>query len=298
MANGPEPSPLDAIADWPVETTAAAVVSPATTLTTRGDQQWNTRIASITKLFVAYAAIVAVEEESITLDQQAGPEGSTVRHLLAHTSGLSFGGTTPITAPGRRRIYSNTGFEVLGDVISRSTGIPVESYVAEAVFEPLGMNSSEIRGSPAHAAHSTVADLAHLAREWLAPRLVTPATLAAATSEQFPGVAGVIPGLGRYDPNPWGLGFELKGTKQPHWTAPEGSPGTFGHFGGAGTFVWVDPDAMVGCVVLTDRAFGPWAPPLWSSLSSAILTELTEAARKPPPRATEPGRPDRSTQGS
>ena len=100
-----------------------------------------------------------------------------------------------------------------------------------------------------------------------------PATLGEATSEQFPGLAGVVPGLGSYDPNPWGLGFELKGRKVPHWTAPEGSPRTFGHFGGSGTFLWVDPDARLACVVLTDREFGDWAPPLWSALSSAVLME-------------------------
>ena len=81
----------------------------------------------------------------------------------------------------------------------------------------------------------------------------------------------MVPGLGSYDPNPWGLGFELKDAKSPHWTAPSGSPRTFGHFGGAGTFLWVDPDAGVACVVLTDREFGDWAPPLWSALSADVL---------------------------
>ena len=100
---------------------------------------------------------------------------------------------------------------------------------------------------------------------------MAPATLAEATSEQFPGLAGVVPGLGSYDPNPWGLGFELKGAKRPHWTAPDGSPRTFGHFGGSGTFLWVDPDARVACAVLTDRPFGDWASPLWSALSADVL---------------------------
>jgi CubicO group peptidase (beta-lactamase class C family) len=83
----------------------------------------------------------------------------------------------------------------------------------------------------------------------------------------------VVPDLGSYDPNPWGLGFELRGKKSPHWMAPDGSPRTFGHFGGSGTFLWVDPDAHVACVVLSDREFDEWAPPLWSALSSAVLAE-------------------------
>lgn len=267
-------SPLAAIADWPVDTAAATVVTADGVLASHGDQGWRTRIASITKTWVAYAALIAIEEGSLELDQPAGPEASTVRHLLAHASGLPFNGATPITAPGRRRIYSNTGFEVLGETLNRGTAIPLDTYIAEAVFEPLGMTSSEARGSPAHGGRSTVADLARFTRELLSPTLVTAATLASATTEHFRGLAGVIPGLGRYDPNPWGLGFELKGNKSPHWTAPDGSPRTFGHFGGSGTFLWVDPDARMACAVLTDRDFGSWAPPLWSSLSSTVLTAL------------------------
>jgi CubicO group peptidase (beta-lactamase class C family) len=139
------------------------------------------------------------------------------------------------------------------------------------VLVPLGMTATELRRSPAHGAYASVDDLLRFGRELLAPTLVDPTTLAEATTEQFPGLLGIIPGLGRYDPNPWGLSFELKGGKDPHWTAPDGSPRTFGHFGGSGTFLWVDPDAQLACVVLTNRDFGKWAPPLWSTLSSQVL---------------------------
>ena len=59
---------------------------------------------------------------------------------------------------------------------------------------------------------------------------------------QFPGLVGVLPGFGRMDPNDWGLGFELRDAKSPHWTGARNSPRTFGHFGGSGTFLWVDPE--------------------------------------------------------
>ena len=58
---------------------------------------------------------------------------------------------------------------------------------------------------------------------------------------QFPDLAGIVPGVGRFDPCPWGLGFEIRGRKSPHWTGRTNSPATFGHFGGAGTMMWVDP---------------------------------------------------------
>lgn len=264
---------LGAVATWPVPHVAAAVVDAGGVRQAAGDTAWVTSIASVTKPLVAYACLVAVEEGTLALDQPAGPEGSTVRHLLAHASGLPFEGASPIAVPGARRIYSNTGFAVLGDTLSDAAGMPAAGYVAEAVFGPLGMGATKLHDTWAGAA-SSVDDLTRFARELLAPTLVAPDTLAEATTEQYPGLAGVVPGMGSYDPNPWGLGVELKGAKAPHWTAPDGSPRTFGHFGGAGTFLWVDPDAAVSCVVLTDREFGDWAPPVWSALSADVLAEV------------------------
>jgi CubicO group peptidase (beta-lactamase class C family) len=49
------------------------------------------------------------------------------------------------------------------------------------------------------------------------------------------------------------------------------SPETFGHFGGAGTFLWIDPRAQVGLVVLTDREFGGWALGAWPAFSDDVL---------------------------
>lgn len=264
---------LDALADWPVRTAAGAVVTPQGTVATAGPTGWSTPIASVTKPLVAYACLVAVEEGTLDLEAPAGPEGSTVRHLMAHASGLPYEGDEPLAAPGRRRIYSNTGFDVLGDALATASGIPPGEYLHEAVLAPLGMGATEVRGSVAKDGSSSVDDLALFAAELLSPTLVTPDTLAEATTEQFPGLAGVVPGFGSFDPNPWGLGFELKDRKSPHWTAPDGSPRTFGHFGGSGTFLWVDPDAAVACVVLTDRGFGEWAPPLWSAVSAEVLGE-------------------------
>lgn len=266
-------SALAELATWPVTTAAGVVVGPQGVLDQHGPTGWRTRIASVTKPLVAYACLVAVEEQSLELDAPAGPPGSTVRHLLAHASGLPFEGLQPIAPPGRRRIYSNTGFDRLGDAVAGATGLSAGDYLREGVLDPLGMGDTALQGSVAKDAWSTVDDLASFAAELLAPTLVTPATLDEATDEQFPGLAGVVPGLGSYDPNPWGLGFELKGHKSPHWTAPDGSPRTFGHFGGAGTFLWVDPEARLACAVLTDREFGDWAPPRWSALSQAVLAE-------------------------
>ena len=53
------------------------------------------------------------------------------------------------------------------------------------------------------------------------------------------------------------------------------APRTFGHFGQAGTYLWVDPELQAACVVLTDRAFGPWAKPLWSEFNDRVVSELS-----------------------
>ncbi|MFE5872717.1 serine hydrolase domain-containing protein [Streptomyces roseifaciens] len=269
---------LRMIENWPVDTAAAAVVrADGTTVGAHGPVEHRFPLASVTKPLAAYAALVAVEEGAVELDEPAGPAGSTVRHLLAHTSGLAFDEHRAMAEPGTRRLYSNAGFEVLGDHIAKATDIPFADYLREAVLEPLGMTATDLPGSPAKDGVSTVADLVRFAAELQAPRLLSPETVAGATSVAFPGLTGILPGYGHQRPNDWGLGFEIRDGKSPHWTGASSSPRTFGHFGQSGTFLWVDPAAGAACVALTDRAFGPWATEVWPALTDAVLTELRPA---------------------
>jgi CubicO group peptidase (beta-lactamase class C family) len=126
-------------------------------------------------------------------------------------------------------------------------------------------------GNPAWGAVGSASDLLHLGRELLHPRVLSPAMLARATTVAFPGLDGVLPGFGRQQPNDWGLGFELRDGKAPHWTGRRNSPRTFGHFGRSGTFLWVDPDAGLACACVTNRDFGPWAAKAWPALSDDVL---------------------------
>ncbi|NMR19436.1 serine hydrolase [Cellulomonas fimi] len=264
------------IDEWPVHNASTAVVSAAgEMLGAHGDQARVYRLASVTKLLTAYATLVAVEEGAVGLDDAAGPDGATVRHLLAHASGLDFSDPSARrSTPGRRRIYSNAGFEVLGETVAARSGIPFAAYVREALLEPLGMDATSFTGSPAAGASSTVADLVRFASEVQRPQLLHGSTVTAATSVVFPGLDGVLPGFGRQRSNDWGLGFEIRDHKDPHWTGATSSPRTFGHFGQAGAFLWVDPDAQVACVTLTDRSFGPWAAESWPVYTDAVLAEL------------------------
>ncbi|SEF48829.1 CubicO group peptidase, beta-lactamase class C family [Actinacidiphila yanglinensis] len=269
---------LATIAEWPVPNASAGVVrADGTVAGTHGALHRRYPLASVTKPLAAYVVLVAWEEGVFELDDPAGPAGSTVRHLLAHASGLAFDAPRPMAAPGTRRIYSNAGFELLGETLEKAAGMPFAEYARQALLEPLGMADTALDGSPAYGGVSTVGDLLRFAAELQAPRLLHPSTVATATSVAFPGLKGVLPGYGRQDPNDWGLGFEIRGTKSPHWTGAGSSPATFGHFGQSGTFLWVDPAAGAACVTLTDRAFGDWALPLWPRLTDAVLAELRAA---------------------
>ncbi|HSL57997.1 MAG TPA: serine hydrolase domain-containing protein [Acidimicrobiales bacterium] len=268
--------PLRAVADWPVDHVAAAALTPAG-VHTEGDVDRPFALASVTKLLTATAVLVAVEEEIVDLDEPAGPPGATVRHLLAHASGLGPDGDQVLAAPGATRIYSNRGYELLGELVADRAGLSFATYLDEAVLAPLGMAATALEGSPAHGARSTVGDLLRFAGAWLGadPVVIHHSTRDAAAEVAFPGLHGVLPGFGRQDPNDWGLGPELRGDKRPHWTGTRCSARTFGHFGRAGTFLWVDPDADVALLALTDREFGPWAASAWPALADAVLDTIT-----------------------
>jgi CubicO group peptidase (beta-lactamase class C family) len=226
----------------------------------------------------AWATLVAVEEGVVSLDDALGQPGCTLRHLLAHAGGYPFSGTEPIARPARMRIYSNTGFEMAADHVARAAEMPFADYLAEALFGPLRMTGATLDGSPAHAIWATLDDVVRFLTEVQRCALVHETTADDALSAQWPDLAGIVPDVGRFDPCPWGLGMEIRGHKAPHWTGSTNSPETFGHFGGAGTVLWVDPGEDLACVALTDRPFDEWAADalrLWPELADAVIAEVT-----------------------
>jgi CubicO group peptidase (beta-lactamase class C family) len=264
---------LGTIDGWGARTAAAGVTRAGAEVAVHGPRDAPLRWASLTKLLTGLATLVAVEEGAVDLDEPAGPPGATLRHVLAHASGLPPEDGPPLMPPARRRIYSNAGIEAAAALVAERAEMPFVEYLRAAVLDPLGL-AGELRSSPAWGYTGPLDDLLALARELLAPTLVAAETLAEATTVQFPGLMGVLPGFGRMDPNDWGLAFELRDHKQPHWTGSRNSPRTFGHFGAAGTFLWVDPEAGLACGVLTDREFGDWAKDVWPPLGDAVLEAL------------------------
>lgn len=263
--------------DWPVGRCAAAVVGPEGVRAAHGPTDAPFALASVTKPLAALAVLVAVEEEAVGLDDPADAAvlpGATLRHLLAHASGIRPDSIERIADPATRRIYSNAGYDLAGRIVAAATGIAFADYAREALA-PLELVGTTLDGSPARDGRSTVDDLAAVLAELQAPgRLLHAETLAAATAVNYPGLRGVVPGFGMQDPCDWGAGFEIRGTKAPHWMGAANAPAAFGHFGRAGTMFWVDPVAGVGLVALADRDFGPWAAAAWPALSDAVLAAL------------------------
>jgi CubicO group peptidase (beta-lactamase class C family) len=284
-------SALHLVTDWPVDHVAAAIVrvnavrhDTVDTADSIGDTERVYRLASLSKPMTAWAVMVAVEEGTLELDAPLRhvltAEGATLRHLLSHASGFGFDGDQPVARIEQRRMYSNTGIECAARELAAAAEMPFEQYLDEAVFTPLGMSRAQLHGSPAHAIHGSLDDVIRFVGEMLRPRLLAPATHAEIIRPQFPSLAGIVPDVGRFDPCPWGLGVEIRGDKSPHWMGRANSAAAFGHFGGAGTLMWVDPHADVALAALTDRPFDEWSEDalrLWPELSDAVLAEARSA---------------------
>lgn len=268
-------SVLAQIEQWPVDNAVSCLIDgDGSVIDQFGDMERSYSLASVTKLLSTYAFLVALEEEAISLTDPAGPEGSTVHHLFSHTAGYDFDSEIIRFPVGTKRGYSNTGFEKLAEHLERETGIRFSDYASEAVFAPLRMTNTKIDGSCAKDGVSNATDLSKFAAELLNPTLISRASMKAATTVQFPGLAGILPGYGRQSPNDWGLGFEVRSSKNPHWTGKNHPRETFGHFGQSGTYLWVDPVHELSCVTLTDRQFGPWASDLWTDFNGEILSKF------------------------
>lgn len=268
---------FDLLESWPVQNVSAAVRAADGSVRRFGDTTRQYELASITKVLSAAAVHLAVEEGSLALESEVGvldhndtPRGATLADALGHGGGFAPDGAV-LDDPGKKRIYSNGGYELLARAVAQATEMPFDEYLRLGVFEPLTMASSVLAGSAAYAGRSTVDDLVSFLQGL--PQLLAPPTIAAMTTPYLPELDGVLPGYGRQSPNLWGLGPEIRGNKNPHWTGATNSERTWGHFGQAGTFMWVDPECDVSVVVLTDQPFGKWALPLWPIFSDSIREE-------------------------
>ena len=268
---GPEHrGPLDEVMAWGTPFAAAGVLQAGRPAAVAGDTGHAVRVASLTKLLTAWAVLVAVEEGAVALDDPVGQDGCTLGLLLCHAGGYDFDTPRAVAAPGTRRIYSNTGYELAAAHVGSATGFAFAEYLAEAVLDPLGMAASGLRGSPAADLWSSVDDLLRFAAEVRSPSLLDASSATAFGTVHLPHLAGVLPGWGRFDPLPWGYGPEVRGTKDPSWMGATAPADCLGHFGGSGTLLWLDRRADVAAVALTDHEFGDWAVAAWPGWSDRV----------------------------
>jgi len=271
---------------------------------------------SVSKPFTGMCVHRLIEEGRVELDARVamywpafacrGKEGATIRHVFLHQAGVpvrglhtqiplwphwelvtrNVAGLRAEFPPGTRTAYHmvNYGF-ILGEVVRRVTGQPIQDYLRQTYLAPLGMQHSwlglprgqwpraarlycggseqlgavfvfsrrAIRGAVAPAAtlNSTARDLAVFYQmllnggQYSGRRYVRPETIAAATTLGYEGPDDTI-GL----PMRWAYGFHLGGPIPGTDPAANGmgrgsTLRTFGHFGQASCMVWADPDADI-----------------------------------------------------
>lgn len=276
-------APLTQIDGWGIPQAAAGylverdgVLVGATRERPVGAASMHVSIASVGKAVSAYAVLIALDEGWVDLADPVGPPGVTVEHLLSHAGGIAFDAERVVAPPGTRRVYSNTGWDLLLRHTAGACGLSPSALLTSLVLEPLGMTETSLpRGAtPAAGIRSTLDDLMRFAAELLAPELLPPESVQRAATSHFGTLPGLLPGVGFMADNAWGLGFEVRGEKRPHWTGSRNSPATFGHFGSNGSCLWVDPVARVALVVVTPTPFGGWARDAWPALSDHVLVNV------------------------
>ncbi len=268
-------------------------------------------IASLTKVVATTTAIMQLAEKGkLRLDapvarywpafRAKGKKDITVRQLLTHYSGLrpdlvlkpgwsGYKGAMrmivrekPVCRPCTCFIYSDINFEILGDLVRRVSGKPLNAYCSKNIFKPLGMTDTvfnpsrrlrkriapteyyegnmrcgivhdpaclKMGGMAGHAGlFSTADDLSRFARMLLnggrigRARILKAATVDKMTTPQSPPGERTLRGLG------WDIGSPLSSNRDE--LPPVGS---YGHLGYTGTALWLDPVSKVYVIVLTNR---------------------------------------------
>lgn len=254
--------------------TAACLFTANDTLMSAGRQDRQFPLASVTKLLTTWACLIAVSHARLSLDEPVAlpaPSPISLRHLLSHASGAPMESGTGFSAPQRRRNYSNYGIECAAKIAADRLGTDFSEWVRTHILVPLEMTDTVMAGSPAHGAVSTCADLQKFAREILNPTLIPGELASEAFAPQYPNLDGIVPGYGRFTPCLWGLGFEIRGDKE-HWMPANSSTHTVGHFGQAGSYLWVDHSRGLGAVFLGEMPFGQWHKENWGCLNTTIVT--------------------------
>jgi beta-lactamase class C len=238
------------------------------------------------------------------------PDADTATELHSYLSAR-------LAVPAGSKVeYSNVGYGLLGLLVEAISRQPFAAFVRERIFGPAGMHDAHlappetlagrivhVNGTPepgsryerfnsAHARRAThpagsvlgtARDVALFLQLFLDggragdQRVIAPVTARLMTSNHTAGLRGGIEGFMTWDDCAWGLGFELRGAKRPHYTGELSSAATFGHTGVAGTFAWADPTSQLAVVMLANRLLhSRWTESRWSRFSTAVAAALLD----------------------
>ncbi len=278
-------------------------------------------VASLTKVIATTTALMLlVERGRVDLSAPVaryvpefhgpGTAAVTVRHLLTHTSGLRAWlplnrlapdsaaamrivfDQTPRVPPGTRMEYSDFNAILLGEIVRRTAGVPLDVFAAHEIFAPLGLrqsmfrpprrlvpriaptgvwhghpvagvvndqNAARLGGVAGHAGlFASAADLARFAQFMLGEGAPPngPRLLKGETVRAFTAIA--VPA--RRGASARTLGWEALPTGETVSSAGTlFGPRSYGHTGWTGTSLWIDPDRGVFVLLLTNRAYAPRA---------------------------------------
>jgi CubicO group peptidase (beta-lactamase class C family) len=221
-------------------------------------------------------------------------------------------GALPLEPPGTYRRYSNAGYALAARLVEAEAGMPFREYLRAAVLDPLAMDAS-LGLDPGDAARAALvrqpgiwrdgqqffnsagfreAALAESGGYATAPgyarflgcllargRAPGGALLASETVDemlatQFGELPGGVEAVTLWDACPWGLGLDVRGTREPHWTGDALTPTANTHFGSSGTLAWIDRERGLGLVVLASRgSYSGWWSGAggWADLSAAVV---------------------------
>jgi CubicO group peptidase (beta-lactamase class C family) len=226
--------------------------------------------ASVSKMAVALAFGVEIDWELHQFDQNFGPHGATLANLLSHSSGLGLEEGDPTVPIATKRVYSNVGVDHAVDVVVQDRD-PAD-WLEERIFLPLGMETTHLEGRPCADVHGSTEDLVTLGAAWLRSDVVTKQTRNRQIKPYLPELSGIVPGFGRFSPCPWGLGPEVRGSKE-HWMG-DWPAESFGHFGQSGAMMLLNVDEQIGLVATSTEPFGPWAAQLWPKWTSLMRRRI------------------------
>jgi len=259
----------DLLAGWP-EGSAAIVVrrheGRLVDVASVGDESVVRPWASISKLAVAVAYGIEVDWGTHSYEETVRASGRMALEHLSHATGFGLEEGDPRVEPMTKRVYSNYAVDLLVEHVVEDAS--AADWLNNRIFSGLGMTSTSLVGRPSAGVEGSTRDLATFLKCFLLGSLLGESTLTRILTPYGPSLAGIVPGWGRFDPCPWGLGPELRGAKE-HWMGDWPATAA-GHFGQSGALALFDRSEGIGVVATSPEPFGPWAVDLWPTWTSGV----------------------------